>query len=80
MQALFAEDAMQADTVAVIGGTGDQGYGLALRWAKAGKRVIIGSRMREKAEEFKQSGGKIYHEVGSSAETANVTMRAAPKH
>jgi len=47
----FAEGAMQADTVAVIGGTGDQGYGLALRWAKAGKRVIIGSRKREKAEE-----------------------------
>lgn len=42
---------MQADSVAVIGGTGDQGYGLALRWAKAGKRVVIGSRKREKAED-----------------------------
>ncbi len=42
---------MQADGVVVIGGTGDQGYGLALRWAKAGKRVIIGSRKRERAEE-----------------------------
>ena len=42
---------MQADGVVVIGGTGDQGYGLALRWAKAGKRAIIGSRQREKAEE-----------------------------
>lgn len=42
---------MPADTVAVIGGTGDQGYGLALRWAKAGRHVIIGSRRREKAEE-----------------------------
>lgn len=38
------------ETIAIIGGTGDQGFGLALRWAKAGKHVIIGSRRREKAQ------------------------------
>jgi NADPH-dependent F420 reductase len=38
-------------TIAVIGGTGNEGPGLALRWAKSGQyRVIIGSRQREKAE------------------------------
>jgi len=31
-------------TVGVIGGTGPQGRGLAFRWARAGLRVIIGSR------------------------------------
>ncbi len=31
-------------TIAVIGGTGAEGGGLALRWAHAGHRVIIGSR------------------------------------
>jgi len=31
-------------TIAVIGGTGAEGRGLALRWAAAGHRVIIGSR------------------------------------
>ena len=36
--------------VAVIGGTGDEGFGLALRWAKAGIEVIIGSREAPKAE------------------------------
>lgn len=36
--------------LAVIGGTGDLGGGLALRWAKAGYPVVIGSRAREKAE------------------------------
>jgi len=36
-------------TIAVLGGTGNQGPGLALRWAKAGHRVIIGSRQEEKA-------------------------------
>jgi len=36
--------------IAILGGTGEQGPGLALRWAKAGEDVIIGSRSREKAE------------------------------
>jgi len=35
--------------IAVIGGTGDQGLGLALRFAVAGEEVIIGSRDAEKA-------------------------------
>ena len=38
-------------TVGVFGGTGPQGRGLALRWAKAGLKVIIGSRKQERAEE-----------------------------
>lgn len=37
-------------TIAVLGGTGKEGKGLAYRWAKAGYRVIIGSRTAEKAE------------------------------
>jgi len=36
--------------IAVIGGTGDQGIGLALRFAKAGEDIIIGSRDVKKAE------------------------------
>jgi len=42
---------MAQETIAVIGGTGDLGYGLALRWAKAGETVIIGSRDPAKAQE-----------------------------
>ena len=37
-------------TVAVLGGTGKEGSGLAIRWALNGYRVIIGSRSAEKAE------------------------------
>jgi NADPH-dependent F420 reductase len=38
-------------TIAVIGGTGKEGPGLALRWAKSRQyQVIIGSRQQEKAE------------------------------
>jgi len=36
-------------TIAVIGGTGKEGKGLAYRWAKAGYRVLIGSRLSERA-------------------------------
>lgn len=37
-------------TVAVLGGTGDQGRGLARRWGLAGQRVILGSRDAARAE------------------------------
>ena len=37
-------------TIAILGGTGDQGTGLARRWAQAGYEVIIGSRTLEKAQ------------------------------
>jgi 8-hydroxy-5-deazaflavin:NADPH oxidoreductase len=36
--------------VAIIGGTGDQGFGLALRFAKSGEKVLLGSRDIKKAE------------------------------
>jgi len=40
---------MSKPTVAVIGGTGAEGSGLAVRWAVAGYPVVIGSRSAEKA-------------------------------
>jgi 8-hydroxy-5-deazaflavin:NADPH oxidoreductase len=39
----------QNDAIAILGGTGDQGLGLAFRFAKAGRTVIIGSRKAERA-------------------------------
>jgi NADPH-dependent F420 reductase len=36
--------------IAILGGTGEQGPGLALRWALAGEEVIIGSRSQERAD------------------------------
>ena len=38
-------------TIAVLGGTGNQGYGLALRWGRAGHKVLIGSRDAGRAAE-----------------------------
>jgi 8-hydroxy-5-deazaflavin:NADPH oxidoreductase len=39
------------DAIPIIGGTGALGYGLALRWARAGRAVVIGSRSQERAAE-----------------------------
>ena len=36
-------------TIAIVGGTGPEGSGLALRWARTGEKVIIGSRNAERA-------------------------------
>jgi len=41
---------MAKETIAILGGTGDLGTGLAIRWAKAGHAIIIGSRTQEKAD------------------------------
>ena len=38
------------ETIAILGGTGDLGTGLAMRWAKAGHRIVIGSRTLAKAQ------------------------------
>jgi NADPH-dependent F420 reductase len=37
------------DAIAILGGTGDQGLGLALRFARAGRPVVIGSRKADRA-------------------------------
>jgi NAD(P)-dependent dehydrogenase (short-subunit alcohol dehydrogenase family) len=40
-----------AEPIPIIGGTGALGFGLALRWARAGRAVVIGSRSEERAGE-----------------------------
>jgi 8-hydroxy-5-deazaflavin:NADPH oxidoreductase len=40
-----------ADPIPILGGTGALGYGLALRWARAGEKVVIGSRDANRAQE-----------------------------
>jgi 8-hydroxy-5-deazaflavin:NADPH oxidoreductase len=40
-----------ADPIPIIGGTGALGYGLAVRWARAGQPVVIGSRDAGRAQE-----------------------------
>jgi NADPH-dependent F420 reductase len=42
---------MNENAIAILGGTGDQGLGLALRFTKAGRPVVIGSRKADRAVE-----------------------------
>ena len=62
--------------IAILGGTGEQGPGLALRWAKAGVEVIIGSRQKEKGEKV---AAELNQELGQELlhGTDNVTAAAA---
>jgi hypothetical protein len=49
-------------TIAVIGGTGDQGFGIVLRLAKAGEKLVIGSRQQQKAEDAAKRAREILGE------------------
>jgi 8-hydroxy-5-deazaflavin:NADPH oxidoreductase len=61
-------------TIAIIGGTGPAGMGLALRWARAGETVIIGSRDAARAE---QAAEKIRERAGSGAKVSGAENSAA---
>ena len=74
-------------TLAVIGGTGAEGSGLALRWAAAGYPVLIGSRSRDKAKVAATELSSLLPGVGSiiggdtnagAAEAADVVILSVP--
>lgn len=76
--------------LAILGGTGDLGTGLARRWAQAGYRVIIGSRTQEKAAAAVEDLQAVMAERGiasvkveamenlQAAETANIVVMTVP--
>lgn len=76
--------------IAILGGTGDLGTGLARRWAQAGYTVIIGSRTQEKAEAAVADLSKVMSERGvkdisvramdnlSAAQAANIVAMTVP--
>ncbi len=66
--------------IAILGGTGDLGSGLAKRWVAAGYSVVIGSRSAEKAQAFaKELGGSARGDdnVGA-AKSADIVVLAVP--
>jgi len=60
--------------IAIIGGTGEEGFGLTLRLAKAGNHVRIGSRSQEKGEAAAQKAREL---VGAEANVDGATNEAA---
>ena len=59
-----ARPAHEPASIGVIGGTGHQGLGLALRWAAAGLQVTVGSRSLERA---RAAAARVRGETGSAA-------------
>src|SRR5580692_4203701 len=70
--------------IAVLGGTGKEGRGLALRWAKAGHDLILGSRdadrAKEKATELSALAGRVVAgtDNASAAAAAEVVLLSVP--
>lgn len=73
-------------TIAVLGGTGKQGKGLAYRWAKAGYKILIGSRSSEKAvttaselmEMLEGSSSLVGASNPEAAEQADIVVLSVP--
>ena len=60
--------------IAIIGGTGPAGMGLALRWARAGESIIIGSREVHRAQ---QAAAAIQQMAGPQAKVSGLENSAA---
>ncbi|HWZ80857.1 MAG TPA: NADPH-dependent F420 reductase [Candidatus Sulfotelmatobacter sp.] len=55
--------------IAIIGGTGPAGMGLALRWARAGEAIIIGSRDEQRAQ---AAAAAIQRKAGNQANVSGM--------
>ena len=64
------------EPVPIIGGTGALGLGLALRWARAGVPVVIGSRKQESADE---AAGRVRDQVPDARVEGAVNAEAATR-
>jgi NADPH-dependent F420 reductase len=60
--------------IAILGGTGPAGMGLALRWARAGETIIIGSREARRAQE---ATDKVKEKTGNRAQISGMENLAA---
>jgi 8-hydroxy-5-deazaflavin:NADPH oxidoreductase len=66
--------ASESRPIAILGGTGPAGMGLALRWARAGESIIIGSRSAERAREC---AARIKEKTGSEAKVTGAENKEA---
>jgi 8-hydroxy-5-deazaflavin:NADPH oxidoreductase len=60
--------------IAILGGTGPAGTGLALRWARAGETIIIGSRQAQRAQE---TADQIRKRAGNQSRVSGLENSAA---
>src|SRR4051812_31090011 len=72
-------DASMLPTIAIVSGTGAEGFGLASRFARAGARVIVGSRDQAKAEEAARRIGNAEGKINTDAvAAADVVILTVP--
>jgi NADPH-dependent F420 reductase len=64
-------------TVGILGGTGEQGHGLAYRLARAGQRIVIGSRSSERAAAAAQEVAAMPLVAGPVSGLGNVEAAGA---
>lgn len=64
--------------IAVIGGTGAEGSGLAARWVRAGYRTIVGSRDSARAEECAQVIGAEGMDNLAAAAACDIAVLTVP--
>src|SRR5258708_1241598 len=76
---------MATEKIAIIGGAGELGFGLALRWAHAGAELVIGSRDAAKAREGAgrvkaalPSANVVGYDNPAAAGSANIVVLAVP--
>lgn len=65
-------------TIAILGGTGDLGGGLAVRWSRAGYKIIIGSRTLQKALDAAAPLGAIGMDNISAAQACDIAVLTVP--
>src|SRR5690242_7602358 len=66
-------------TIAIVSGTGAEGFGLASRFARAGARVLVGSRDQRKAEEAAGRIGDVEGRLNAGAVSeADIVVLTVP--
>jgi NADPH-dependent F420 reductase len=63
--------------VAIVGGTGKEGRGMALRWARAGHEVLVGSRDAARAEQSAAELSALAGKPIRGGDNASVVAQAA---
>ena len=73
------------ETIAILGGTGDLGTGLAIRWSRAGHSMIIGSRTLPKAQRAVENLHRVSPETpatpmenGDAAAAGDIVVLTVP--
>ena len=81
----MSEDSNSKETIAILGGTGDLGTGLAIRWSKVGHKIVIGSRTLEKAQAAVEALQQISPETpadamenGDAAKAGDIVVLTVP--